>query len=344
MSRFKTFADGGSLSPDDVNTLSSEVDAATAIWRTMRVGNTRLDQHGHFGGEGGSWVFDPVYLTPGTLALLGTSEATLLPVTGGAWTTNPDSNSSTYSPQTQPWLHYLDPQDYGGRKGRLRWRLSLVPNDRPFGANLTFALYGASVIGHKQHIDPFAPNFVPKAAVKAATTANITLSGSPQTLDGISCSTGDRVLVKNQTANENNGIYVVQSGAWTRATDLDTWAEVAYAFVTVTQGTTLATSQWWSTNTFSGGTLGTTNMNWSLWNYQPQGWPTISGSATSLPGSAFTTAPPGPSGPGLLAFSGVMPMPVAGHYVMGLTVDTVPASDSAVLVRAELQFRSERAT
>ena len=59
-----------------------------------------------------------------------------------------------------------------------------------------------------------------KDSVKAATTANITLSGT-QTIDGVALNVGDRVLVKDQTITSENGIYVVQSGAWTRASDAD---------------------------------------------------------------------------------------------------------------------------
>lgn len=57
-----------------------------------------------------------------------------------------------------------------------------------------------------------------KGPVKAATTANITLSGE-QTIDGVSLVTGDRVLVKNQTTASENGIYVVDTGSWRRARD-----------------------------------------------------------------------------------------------------------------------------
>lgn len=59
-----------------------------------------------------------------------------------------------------------------------------------------------------------------KNPVKAATTANITLSGE-QTIDGISCVTDDRVLVKNQTTTTQNGIYYVSTGSWTRTPDFD---------------------------------------------------------------------------------------------------------------------------
>jgi hypothetical protein len=56
--------------------------------------------------------------------------------------------------------------------------------------------------------------------VRAATTANITLSGT-QTVDGVALIVGDRCLVKNQSTASANGVYVVASGSWTRATDFD---------------------------------------------------------------------------------------------------------------------------
>ena len=59
-----------------------------------------------------------------------------------------------------------------------------------------------------------------KAPVKAATTANITLSAT-QFIDGLSCSTGDRVLVKDQSTASENGIYVADTGAWSRDLDFD---------------------------------------------------------------------------------------------------------------------------
>lgn len=57
-----------------------------------------------------------------------------------------------------------------------------------------------------------------KESVEAATTANITLS-APQTIDGVSLIAGDRVLVLNQSTASQNGIYIVNAGAWTRSTD-----------------------------------------------------------------------------------------------------------------------------
>lgn len=89
----------------------------------------------------------------------------------------------------------------------------------------------------KAYVDSVATGLTVKASVVAATTANITLSG-PQTIDGVSVIAGDRVLVKNQTTGADNGIYVVASGAWSRASDADTSPEVTSGmFMFVQQGT-----------------------------------------------------------------------------------------------------------
>jgi hypothetical protein len=59
----------------------------------------------------------------------------------------------------------------------------------------------------------------------AASTSNLTLTGA-QSVDGVALVAGDRVLVKNQTDPEDNGIYVVATGAWARASDADTAGEL----------------------------------------------------------------------------------------------------------------------
>lgn len=98
-----------------------------------------------------------------------------------------------------------------------------------------------------------------KQSVRAATTANITLSGL-QTIDGISLSANDRVLVKDQTTASANGLYTAQSGAWVRTTDADTSAEVTSGLaVMVTEGTTNGDTQWRLT-TNDAITLGTTSL------------------------------------------------------------------------------------
>jgi hypothetical protein len=84
----------------------------------------------------------------------------------------------------------------------------------------------------------------PKASVRAATTGNITLSGA-QTIDGVSIIAGDRVLVKDQSTGSENGIWVAAAGAWSRAADADSDAEVtAGMFAFVEEGTTNGDSGW----------------------------------------------------------------------------------------------------
>ena len=113
----------------------------------------------------------------------------------------------------------------------------------------------------KDYSDSLAQGITAKKEVKAATTIPITLSGE-QTLDGISCVDGDRVLVKDQSNAAENGIYVVKTGVWDRATDFDAPAEASGAYVFVQQGTTWADTGWVVTSD-SIATIGTSPINWS---------------------------------------------------------------------------------
>lgn len=108
----------------------------------------------------------------------------------------------------------------------------------------------------KAYVDSVAQGLSVKAAVVAATTGNITLSGA-QTIDGVSVVAGNRVLVKDQTASADNGIYVAAAGAWSRSTDADTYNELRNAFVFVSGGTNNGNTGW-SCTIAAGGTLGTT--------------------------------------------------------------------------------------
>lgn len=103
------------------------------------------------------------------------------------------------------------------------------------------------------------PDSWAKKSVKAATTANITLSGT-QTIDDIALVAGDRVLVKNQTTQAENGIYVVSATAWARSADADTISKIAGACVNVDSGTT--NGGWrFDTDLKTTDTLGTTAVN-----------------------------------------------------------------------------------
>lgn len=81
-------------------------------------------------------------------------------------------------------------------------------------------------------------------SVRAATTANHGLSGLAS-VDGVTLSAGDLVLVKNQTTTSQNGIYTASAGAWTRPTQYNAPSELVLGLeVQVLNGTAHAGSVW----------------------------------------------------------------------------------------------------
>jgi len=101
---------------------------------------------------------------------------------------------------------------------------------------------------NKQYVDSVAQGLNIKASVKAATTSPGTLATSFEngdTIDGVTLVTGDRILIKNQTTQSENGIYVVQaSGAPLRSSDASTFSQLVSAFTFVQQGTVNADTGW----------------------------------------------------------------------------------------------------
>lgn len=104
-----------------------------------------------------------------------------------------------------------------------------------------------------------------KQAARAATTAAGTLAtgfANGSVIDGVTLATGDRILIKDQAAASENGIYVVAaSGAPTRATDADSSAELDSAAVLVEAGTVNADQAY--TQTTNTPTIGSSNLVWA---------------------------------------------------------------------------------
>ena len=97
---------------------------------------------------------------------------------------------------------------------------------------------------NKAYVDAARSGLDSKESVRVASTEHKTLSGT-QEIDDINVSVGDRVLIKNQNDPEDNGIYVVASGAWTRATDANTNILVnSGMFTFVEEGTENANTGW----------------------------------------------------------------------------------------------------
>ena len=178
----------------------------------------------------------------------------------------------------------------------------------------------------KQQLDAIARGLDWKNSVRAATTANLTLS-APQTVDGVSLVAGDRVLVKDQSTASTNGIYVVASGAWTRATDFDDSTEVtAAACIPVESGTVNGDAVFILT-TDGAITVGTTALNFTR--LGGAGVAYLAGNGLNLSGSTFTVVPK--SGGGLAVDStGVYIDPAFGSLAKRYAAD-VPTSATATI-------------
>jgi hypothetical protein len=194
----------------------------------------------------------------------------------------------------------------------------------------------------KYYVDTVAQGLDVKASVKVATTANITLSGA-QTIDGVSVVAGDRVLVKNQTTQANNGIYVAASGSWARSADADTWDELVSAYTFVEEGSTYADTGWVCTIN-KGGTLGTTPITWSQFSgagtYLAGTGLTLTGNTFSITNTAVTAGSYGAASDtltatvnaqGQLTALAATPIAIANTQVSGLgTMSTQNANSVAI--------------
>ena len=98
----------------------------------------------------------------------------------------------------------------------------------------------------KTYVDNLVTGLKSRTIVRAATTGNISLTSDLQnndTLDGVTLATNDKVLVKNQSDNTQNGIYiVVASGTASRDPEFDTVDELAGQMIIVKEGSTNADS------------------------------------------------------------------------------------------------------
>lgn len=121
---------------------------------------------------------------------------------------------------------------------------------------------GPADLATKSYVDNLLAGLRWKAPVRVATTANGTLASAyanGSTVDGVTLATGDRILIKDQSAGAENGVYTVNaSGAPTRATDADSTAELHGMTVMVTSGTANADKAY--TQTADNPTVGSTSL------------------------------------------------------------------------------------
>lgn len=136
-------------------------------------------------------------------------------------------------------------------------------NNVTIPATPTNATHAAS----KSYVDAAIAGFKSRS-VRVATTAAGTLATSFEngdSVDGVTLATGDRILIKDQAAPAQNGIYVVNaSGTPTRADDMNAASEVDGTMVVVEDGTSNAGTLWLTVSEVS--TLDTDSIVWTQFN------------------------------------------------------------------------------
>lgn len=150
------------------------------------------------------------------------------------------------------------------------------PGTVTLNADPTQALHAAT----KQYVDGVAEGLHIHASTDVATTANIPdLSDPPATIDGVTLTDQMRVLVKNQSTQSQNGIYVydLATTALVRASDFNSAVEIAGGdFTFVTGGNTYDNTGWVQTEAVN--TVGTDAIVWQQ----------FSGAGTFLAGNGLT--------------------------------------------------------
>jgi hypothetical protein len=113
----------------------------------------------------------------------------------------------------------------------------------------------------KAYADSLRAGIRSKDLCRALADTNQALSGVPTTIDGVTgWSAGDRILLTGQTSADENGIWEVQAGSWTRPSDFDTGDSASGAQTWIDQGSTYGESQWTCTTDEPNDVIDTNNL------------------------------------------------------------------------------------
>ena len=171
-------------------------------------------------------------------------------------------------------------------------------------------------IATKGYVDGLLAGLAKRSNVRVATTANITIAtalNNGDSIDSVTISDGDKVLVKSQSSAEQNGIYVVGS---TPARDslFDTYDEHVGALIHVEEGSTNGDKLFHCTSN-AGGTLDTTAITFA--NIVPGSGGTVTSVATA-----------GLASGGTITGSGTITVSINGQS--GLSASPVAADEFAI--------------
>lgn len=200
---------------------------------------------------------------------------------------------------------------------------------------------------NKAYVDTFVTGLSPKTAVRVATTGALigTYNNGAGTfamtatgvlaVDGVNLVIGDRVLIKNQVAQLQNGIYDVTTEGiigvatiFTRSSDNNTDAEMVAAYTyTGSEGSTQANTGY--VQSTAAPTIGTDPIVWNLFNSNAYGASTgITIEAGNLIASNLSTGVPGLGNIGQSVIGGTTAngaLTIVGSISPSLRTTTAPA-------------------
>ena len=188
----------------------------------------------------------------------------------------------------------------------------------------------------KTYVDNLVTGLKSRTIVRAATTGNIDLTQDLQngdTLDSVNLQTNDKVLVKNQSDNTQNGVYiVVASGTASRDPEFDTVDELAGQMIIVKEGSVNADS--FQLCTTDSGSIGSAAITFTQ--VTPSSGGTVtqvgiaqSGSEFTISGSPITTSGNITLGIGTIANTKISGLGTASTKAVGTSANNVVQLDGS---------------
>jgi hypothetical protein len=143
------------------------------------------------------------------------------------------------------------------------------------------------------YVDNAVAGLRTRIIAECASTANVVISSALEAgdvIDGVTLVAGDRVLLKDQSTDTENGLYIaVASGAASRDPEHDTIAELSGGMVVVNQGT-VNDNKIFLCTTDTDATLGSTSITYTTITPQNVGTVTSITAGTGLSGGAITSS------------------------------------------------------
>lgn len=243
---------------------------SVAVAGGFAAGTTPATGNPNFGGNKGINVGAPTVGTDATnKTYVDTLAAARLPLTGGTMSGTLNLGGNLLSNVAPP----VNPGDAVSRSFadtnyiRTNGSNSMTAN-LDLGNNRIVQVAVPTVgsdVANKTYVDNEVQKKAAKDPVACASVGNINVSAPGGTFDGYSPSVGERLLLKNQSAASENGIYVFNGSglALTRAPDFNSNDKaVSGSMLRVVHGTANAGTEWFLSTT-GAIVLGTTALTWT---------------------------------------------------------------------------------